>query len=678
MKFKNNALLISIITTLLLLISISFVSAPWSWDGNTYTDDENGVGGEIIKFAEDILVITKNADIKDEANKKTITIKQGGSIEIKGIKYPINTAENNQFVFNQNGELIEETKFTTSEDYEYKIKAYNILLPSKTQVTYEQDRVVFNLPPGSQVSRPEIAEDSGETADPKQLFVYQSNDVIKLENGRWFETKAGSEGKTTLYYQDYGFYFTDKNIIIKSSRGDELLIYNPNFNNEEESKREIYLYSSENDINPEKNFVLLNINKVILSSSNENGPAVFFAPGNRMGIASNSEHTVSAQAKKGKVIVTPAKDTKIPSIKINGNSLVNLDKRSFFAQNNELWFHPDTELIGDFKHGKYDAPIELTLIDKDEKDVKNFNVYSNSRDQYASVINGNFQGPLKSFKTKLGFFVSATVVFNQLTPSAQDFYSGLSEERQMELLEYAGYSQDTSMGVKGISETSKKTQTAKLQSALNNLIIEEKRRRQNPSAVSVRILGGGGSGTIIGIDKEGYPIVLTAGHLGGASRPGYKYSKSRLGGITLPDGRSFDGVVIAGIGRYNSGQDISIIRLTEKVEGIPYVPIASESHVINKGDLVLKIGYPAYKNRQFTQTQTNIVQVGDIGKTLTRSRSYGGESGGGLFHNGRVIGIVSTKEGGYTGIGFIRSFLRQNGYDYLISIILSVIKLHPL
>jgi len=685
---RSSILLITILTTLILLISINFISATYGWDSskNTYTfiDNENPEQ-EIISFAENILVITKNAEITEQDGKKTITIKPRGFIEIKGIKYPIDTSKENQFVFNQNGELIQETKFTTSKDEIYRIKAYDVDLPSQTQVTYEQDKVVFNLPKGSQVLSPEIPEGSKETPDPEQLFVFQSNDEIKLENGRWFKTTDSKE-KTTLYYQNNEFYFTNKNNLIKSNdRGDELLIYNSNYNNNENQKK-VYLYFNQDNIDSNKNFILLNKDKIILNSLNENGVAVFFASGNRMGIASDSEHTVSAQARNGKVIVTPAKDTKIPNIKINGNSLVNLDKRSFFANENELWFHPSTELIGEFEHGKYDAPIELTLIDKDkdkEENLKNFNVYSNGRDQYASVIQGKFQGPLKSFKTKLGFFVSATVVFNQLTPSAQDFYSKLSQEKQEELLESAGYSDDLDYemrgsGLKAIdSETSEKTQTAKLQSALNNLIIEEKRRRQNPYLASVKLSslqgGKGGSAVIFSVDKEGHPLAFTAGHI--VRNSGHRVMltiKTQKGDIKLK------GTVIGG----EREPDIALIKMDDVIPNIPYVPVGSMSD-ITVGGLAMRMGYPANKNRAFEAIKTTITKIIGSDQRIRASEKIGpypGSSGGPLFMNGKLIGITSraygwgTGTGGYTNPNQMREFATKLGYGYALNIFLVIIK----
>lgn len=316
---------------------------------------------------------------------------------------------------------------------------------------------------------------------------------------------------------------------------------------------------------------------------------------------------------------------------------------------------PQKKIEAGFSYGSLSAAAKVVLVDDSGNRLPgiNFDVYANNRDQYASVPDGQFKSSLEFFKTKGNFYVSSTVAFNQLTPENQKFFDEDINPQTKEQIASV------------LRQNNGKEAVAALDRKLGELRIEEDNRRKNPPLASVRVHGGGGSGTIIGVDeKDGKPIILTAGHLGGATRAGYRYSNN----IDLADGRSVSGTSLGGYSDYGgSGNDYALIKLDQPIDKVPYVPVAGESHVVNKGDPALRIGCPSCG--PFKQTQTRVGSVGNIIRHGTNEQIIGGESGGGLFHQGRLIGVVSTT-GYYTGTAPIRNFLRQQGYGYLIKIMI--------
>ncbi|MBT4165583.1 trypsin-like peptidase domain-containing protein [archaeon] len=635
---------------LFVLFFIELVLAGFVWNANGYYDvDEEDEGVQGIAFGGAYYeAIATNADIKSEGDKTIVNVKEGGMIEIKGIKYNIDSGKKNVFVFDKKGNLIEGTKFSVpKEGGEYRLDGFDVPLSGGTEVVYEKDKIVLKIPEGGEISEPKKVDE-----DAKGVFSYQADGEIKLND----EIIKGRGDGSEIYYDKNGFYILDNvNVMTENGKNDFLI-------NSPEGKK-TYLVFEEGKINDDLSSVFIGKDKVVLTNLNGKGGSVFFAEDNRLGIKTSSTNTVSAQVIYGKVIIDKAGEGdlgKLANVKISGESVVNLDHRIFYADNNELYFNAKGNSIKGFEHGDSDASIKLSLIDDDGKNINGFDVYSNGNDQYASVAPGQFESPLEFFKTSGDFYVSSSVAFNQLTPSSQDYYAGLGEAEQSKLLNYVG----EGSGVKGVGESS-----ALLQGTLNELIAEEIRRKQNPIKASVRIPSKGGSGTIIGVDKnDGRAIVVTCGH--GSGSP--KGSRHR---VQLTDGSEIRGVSLGYAGTHLSGADMTIIKLDNPIKDLSYIPVASESHVADVGDPVLRIGCPGCG--QFKQTQTTINRFSSGGSVGTRDSGgwgvQGGESGGGLFHEGRLIGIVSTGGGGqgwYTGTDDIRSFLTQNGYDYLINIII--------
>jgi len=586
--------------------------------------------------------VSLGSKVKFENGKFNVEIGNGGfvkyfkkgsdkKIEYSGIKNGGNLEISEGKLINADFEISKEGKFVFGK--------YRFGLKKGTRVVVKDGKVDFKMVAGSKIEKPEFV---GEGDD--FLFSYQSEDGFDLPNGKELESESGM---TIVNFKEGNFYLSDTDFVLRTDGKDDLLIHNSN---------ELYLFFDKVDIDDSKSYFYSNENKIELSSLDGEGGSVFFKEGNSFGVEASSLNSLSVQAKNGKAIVEKISNEDLPSVRISGESIAMLDSRNFYGQDGDLYFEPSGDMIsGDFNHGNLDVPVRLSFIDNNDNNLKNFEVYSNGKDQYAAVSAGDLQGSFGYYKTGGGFYVSSDLTFNHLTPEAQEFYVGLDSNKQNELMAYF----ESDNGIIG------------LQNTLDELIIEEERLRQNPIQASVRIPTKGGSGTIIGVDKDdGRAIVATCGH-GGGSPQGSRHR------IQLSDGREFRGVSLGYAGTHVSGNDITLIKLDSPVEDIPYMPVASENHVVNNGEVVLRIGCPGCG--EFKQTQTSINKYDSnsmVGTVDSRGGVWGGESGGGLFHQGRLIGIVSMgggSQGWYTSTYDIRDFLRKKGYDYLIKLIIILI-----
>jgi len=634
---------------LVLMLVVGLVCAPDDPSEQVWEDTE----WTTINFEESPhTAVVTNADVKTEGDNTIVNIKSGGTIEIKGLEYNIDVSKKNEFVFDKGGDLIEGTMFSVPKGGgNYRLKGFDVPLPEKTEVIYEEDKIVLKIPRGGKIEESKAVEGyDGEEG----ILSYQSDEGIKLSR----EDIQGRDGRIKeINYDKNGFYVSE-DITVKTSDGKDDFLVNV-------QGEKTYLVFDEDKINKDLNSVFIGADKVILINLNGKGASVFFTENNRLGMKITLENTVSVQAVKGMVIVGKAGEDnlgKLANVQISGESIANLDKRVFYAGGEELYFNPEGSLIEGFEHGENDAAVKLSLIDNEGKGLKGFDVYSNGKDQYASAAESQFESQLEFYKTEGDFYVSSTVTFNQLTPEAQRFYASLTPEAQKEILDF-------------VQEKGGTKDSASFQGALNELIASEIKRKRNPYFASAKLSsqGTGGSATIIGIDKEGHPIAVTAGHV--VRTPGRSVTLT----LDTDNGKiTYTGKVVGG----THVPDIAVIKIDQVDFNAPYVPVASSEN-IKVGDVAIRMGYPSENGRVLEAVNAQVIRIGGNQHEISASEVDGpmpGSSGGGLFVNGELAGTTSqtpgwgSGEGYYTGPRETRALLNQLGYGYILKISLLIFR----
>lgn len=113
--------------------------------------------------------------------------------------------------------------------------------------------------------------------------------------------------------------------------------------------------------------------------------------------------------------------------------------------------------------------------------------------------------------------------------------------------------------------------------------------------------------------------------------------------VRLSNGSSVKGKVIAH--QEYSGVDAAIIRLDSSVENLPHVPFASE-YPPDKSEVLVYGRAAATGNRQITRYRSTVDLRGDGGflDLIGDTAAIGGESGGGVFYEGKCIGVVARTE----------------------------------
>jgi hypothetical protein len=612
----------------------------------------------------------KASNVKHYSDTNIIVFQENGRLEldVDGDKRIYENIKKDGKMIIENGEITR-ADFEISKTGKYKFGNKEFELPEGTIVLIADKVVEFNVPKDTKIEMPEGISKGADDLD--YSYVTQGGS-LELPNGEIIEgsevTKIGYEGG------DGGGFHTSENLAIKNSEGVKEFDLNVN--------KKTYFALDKFGLIGGREEVFIGEERLVLNSPSEGG-VVSFNEGNRYRIEVDEGHSVSVQAVNGKVIVDSSDIERIPNIQFSGNSKVDLDKRGFYGKNDKLYVDSKKGLISGVEHSDNDAPVQLTLIKDNGERLLGYDLLSNGKDQYVSVSKKDLDGPSEVYKSKDGFYVASKIAFNELTPEAKKFYVGLEARKQKEINAE-------------VNRLGGDAGNVLIQRVMKNYQAAERRRLQNPLMASVRIRAAvgrqpvGGSGVIVGTTKDGYPIVYTAAHVLTAGEKGRKITRGMKVDVELPRQYPYPGGGTIRSGRVidaklrGSGEDgdVAIIQLEDKIPNIPYIPIASESQVLKKGDIVQRIGCPNCGPFQKSNVRITAVSSAE-GQIETKGRVIQGESGGPLIKNGRVFGVTSigfnfvdkiTREksdfsGGYTSTSELRDIAKRNNLGHLIKII---------
>jgi len=398
------------------------------------------LNGQIYEVSEGTQLNFENGEVKVNSKGESFSYYPENKIDKKQIFS--NLKDGAEFKVNKDGKLVE-ASFEVSVDSEINLRGYKYKLAKDSKVSLKDNKIDIRIPDGTKVESPEKTSDSEEGV----VFSFRtlSGKAITLSNGDLFEVK---DEENVLYSNGEGFYFTSENAVIKNNEGKEdFLIQN-------KEKGEVDLVFDKTQIKENRNSIFIGNengkNSLILTSLGGKGPAIFFTENNRYGISITGQNTVAAQANNGKVFIEQGEPGKVASIKLSGDSISTLDRRSFYGENNKFYFDPVKQIESNFNYGASSAAAKIMLVDNNGirlKDIS-FDVYSNNQDQYASVVDGSFKnvGNIEFFRTSGDFYVSSAVAFNQLSFEAQEIYDEIDPE---DLDSIASY---TSLGKENVAE----------------------------------------------------------------------------------------------------------------------------------------------------------------------------------------------------------------------------------
>ena len=342
---------------------------------------------------------------KEGSEKKRVysNVKSGGSFEI-----------------DSKGEFAK-ADFSVSSDTEVILKGYKYLLASDSRVVIDGNKVEITVPEGTKLNNPERTDES----DSEAIFSFKSSNSgeVILPSGDRIEAKSGD---TIVNFNENGFYVSFGDYSLKNSEGKaDFLINTP---------IDTYLVFNADDIGDKKSYIAVIGQKLIVASLEGEGASVFLLPENDFGIKTSSDNTVSAQAKNGKVIFEKGSGDSgviggdIPVIKIIGESIVSPDKRSFFRENGEAYQRPEVFVKGGFSNGDSTPIVKISFVDNSENKIDTWDLYLNDKNQFAASNPADLKSPYKYLKIKEGVYVSSSLLFNQLSPEAQNFYDDMAPE----------------------------------------------------------------------------------------------------------------------------------------------------------------------------------------------------------------------------------------------------------
>lgn len=700
MMYKKIVFLISIILLLGLIISQSYQELiDQKKDFSVSENSEIDINGK--KY-----VVIEGAEVRFNEKGFQFSVSREGTIIIDGNDFFIVGSEDKpaQFIFDTEGKLTTGTTFTTKEGA-FTLRGYSLPLPENSEVEYLKYTISINVPPNTEIN-PSIS-------DPKKTegileIKTKEKGFLKITGGNFQVIDAENNPKeTNLYFaNDNGklrVYFTDKTAAFMNDKGEiDFTIVNPNHGTQ---NPEIDLVFDDR-ISYSKPYVLATKTRIGSFARKGNGPIISIGPGNRIDLGGNLEggndlsqdRTVFFQGRNGFVILNRGETDKIPTLQMKGDSLYNPDRESFYigkVKSGSKLYHKPGSLIEGVNHGE--GTVALRVLAYDDKGKKTpHELYVNNENEYRIFSEDTAKKLMDPF----------SYIIEEVTNRAEKIFSPgvainqLSQERKQQLIQLGN--EDRKDLIKNYL---KPGGIAALEKRLDELYHDV--LGNSAVSASVQVLtkekNSLGSGTIVGYN-EGKVYVLTAAHvvneeedqenieiyLQSLQDPGKSTKLDKEPGIPGKIVAYSERLGVKGLIAENlDKRDLALLELTpdsfqmEELKRRGYVQIAPPEFGVNEGDRAVFVGCP---QGNFYVRGCRITEIMDIIGTDTleiNSEPYKGQSGGGLFMDGKLIGVVqsgrpaSTKYpneiGGFANLESIHKFLDENGYSFLYKFIIFIL-----
>ncbi len=582
--------------------------------------------GEDVKY---IKIVGK----KGEERYKDVTV--------SGKKFSIKYDSKNppKFVLDGEGNLAEGTEFETQKG-KYNLRGYEIELPENSKVEYLEDGVVVTVPRGSKIKDPiRDGELKGEieikTDEAGPLNTPRGNFQVANKN------TAGDyvSGITSLFYKwengKMRIYTKNKVSGFFNNEGElDFTIINPS------NDGEIYFVSSTKDIDASKNTVIVNDKEIGSVSVNGLGPAISIGAGSRlrgrMSELSPGGKTLSFQSKNGYAVLSNGANGDNPLIRLRGDSVYSPDGVSFTgdAKNNKFYYNPGPKIEG-VTHGTGAIPINARLLDNGNKNLP-YVILSNDQNQHVLAPEKDISNPAKYFVSDKGNVFSAGAVFNQLSPKGRKEFIDL-------------FTGDQRLFVDQLKDGGN---IAAIEREINKKILTN-----NPLSSSITL--NGCSGTLVGF-HNGKPMILTAAHcVRGKGSTRNVWLKDLTPGSTKSRLHK-DQAIHARVVEYSkrgSGTDLALMELNPNEEqlaeikkrGFSRIIPPSEAANLKVGAKALMIGCPGRTFYSSGCTIRGISSTTGTNSLRTNVQPVSGMSGGGLFQNGKLIGVTASGGSSYGG-----------------------------
>ena len=675
-----------------------------SFSQNQTDDFSTSKEGEFILNNKKYYLL-ENTKVDFEKGKIIFEPTKSGILMINNQEFNIKYDKDNppKFILDKDGKLITGTKFTTQEG-KFELRGYILNLPENSIVEYLEDKIVITAPVSSEII-PNV-EDSKNIEGFLEIKTKEPG-FLKIQGGNIQALKEMSPGKyenkeTRIFYEykdgKLRTYFEDKSINFLNDNGElDFRIINNGFGTNDPR---VYLVYDEKELVSKKSNVLIKDDRIGSFNFLGKGPIIEIGNGNRIGVGLNKEggndlsdeRTLSFQSDKGFAILNKFGDDRTPVLQISGNSIYGPDKKSFFISNDNIRQKPEIHhepkpIIEGINHGDGTVSLIVHPFDSEGNRIA-YDLFVNNENEYAIFKQGLLDDPKiygfkkDNLKEAVSLF-SSGISFNQMSSERKIEFLQLSYEARKDLVE-------NFLKTGGVAALEKELE--RIYGPSRDIITR--------ASVKVSVGSKTGSGTLVGI-KDNKIYLLTAAHVVEENgkiiedfevyltSPENKYistgkykAEPILGKVVAFSKRQGAFKYYKERGKYEPNPenlDLALLELTptnqqlEEVKKRGFVKIAPSDFDLRVEEKVVMIGCPRDMFYARGCRITSISKTTGTNSLKVDISPYPGMSGGGLFKDRYLVGVVQSGGGGFGNLESIYTLLGDK-YSFLYRLMLLIIK----